>query len=755
MFSALVSCLWAGFYDADSVRRIDLYFAEAHWDEILDSLFARGQEERLLGTAVINGVRFESVGVRYKGHSSYNPSRPKNPLNIKLDCVKPDQLIEGHGTLRLANVYKDPSFVREVLSYEIARKYLPASRAGYINVYVNDTLIGLYTNCEDIDKLFMRRNFCCDENPRFKGQMIDGVPLCGWKYYGTDTLPYKQYFERESDSGRQDWQELIQLFDTLNNFPEAIEEVLNLDRHLWMLAFDILLVNLDAPVNMPQNHYLYQDLAGRFNPIIWDLNECFGAFRDFVGAGQLTLAQMQRLPPFLRANDLEYPICSRIFCNPRYRRQLVAHMKTMIAENITNNWYLQRAYELQNLIDAHVLADRNKFYTYNDFLNNVTRTAGSGPLAIVGLTELMNTRSSWLMSQPEFQATAPTVIAFAPEPPAPAPNANVMFRVRVDDADSVFLNYRQKTATRFCRLAMYDDGAHGDSAAGDGIYGVGVRLGAGTVDYYFYAENNAAGTFLPARAEHQCFTLPVAGSIVINEFMGINDHTVPDPNGEYDDWIEIYNNTSRSISLDDYLLSNDSNYPAKWSFPDVRIPANGYLIVWADDEPNQPGIHANFRLAGSNGTLLLSDPDGILLDQVVYGQQTPDVSFGRYPNGSGTFTFMPATWGAENICFSSVRQEPVAVSQPLFLHAAPNPFAERTRLCYSLTKPSRVSLIVYDALGRRAAVVFQGVQGPGEHLTEFVPPRSVSGTGIWFACLRVGSDSKTDVIERIKLVGTR
>ncbi|MBM3314323.1 hypothetical protein FJY71_00580, partial [candidate division WOR-3 bacterium] len=120
---ALVLCcgaaLGAGFYDVEQVHDVRLSFAQPNWDEILDSLYAAGGAGRLTGGVTVDGVRFDSVGVRYKGYSSYNPSRRKNPFNIRLDEVRPGQNIEGHGTLRLANVYKDPSFVREVLSYEV------------------------------------------------------------------------------------------------------------------------------------------------------------------------------------------------------------------------------------------------------------------------------------------------------------------------------------------------------------------------------------------------------------------------------------------------------------------------------------------------------------------------------------------------------------------------------------------------------------------------------------------------------------
>ena len=72
-------------YDINTINVIELTFQESNWDYLLDQLYAAGDEERLMGTAVVNGIPFDSVGVRYKGNSSYSSRNTKNPLNIKLD----------------------------------------------------------------------------------------------------------------------------------------------------------------------------------------------------------------------------------------------------------------------------------------------------------------------------------------------------------------------------------------------------------------------------------------------------------------------------------------------------------------------------------------------------------------------------------------------------------------------------------------------------------------------------------------------
>ena len=72
--------------------------------------------------------------MRYKGFSSVSVNRVKNPFNIKLDYIIDGQDHQGIDKLKLSNVIQDPSFIREVLSYEISRKYMPSSEANFISL---------------------------------------------------------------------------------------------------------------------------------------------------------------------------------------------------------------------------------------------------------------------------------------------------------------------------------------------------------------------------------------------------------------------------------------------------------------------------------------------------------------------------------------------------------------------------------------------------------------------------------------------
>ena len=156
------------FYDVDNIREIKLYFTQPNWDHLLDSLYLDGLEERLLASVEIDGSMYDSIGVRYKGFSSVSINTVKNPFNIKLDYIDNNQNHEGFEKIKLSNVIKDPSFLREVLSYEIARDYIPSPRANFANVYVNDSLWGLYVNVEAINDKFTNKHFSTVNSPLFK-----------------------------------------------------------------------------------------------------------------------------------------------------------------------------------------------------------------------------------------------------------------------------------------------------------------------------------------------------------------------------------------------------------------------------------------------------------------------------------------------------------------------------------------------------------------------------------------------------------
>jgi hypothetical protein len=141
----------------------------------------------------------------------------------------------------------------------------------------------------------------------------------------------------------------------------------------------------------------------------------------------------------------------------------------------------------------------------------------------------------------------------------------------------------------------------------------------------------------------------VHSAVVINEFMPVNSTTVADNYGEYDDWIELFNLSSSTIDLSGYYLSDTHKKPSKWRIPNgTSITGKGYLIIWADGDTTQFGLHANFKLSSEGEEVLLTKPDLTITDNVSFAAPAGELSYSRVPNGTGTFKWKNPTFNKSN-----------------------------------------------------------------------------------------------------------
>jgi hypothetical protein len=140
--------------------------------------------------------------------------------------------------------------------------------------------------------------------------------------------------------------------------------------------------------------------------------------------------------------------------------------------------------------------------------------------------------------------------------------------------------------------------------------------------------------------------------LVINEFMASSDSLsgVQEPDGGTPDWIELYNNTSTDITIDKHFyLSDDKDFPKKWNFPEeVTITGDSYLIIWADKDVHQQGIHTGFKIAKDGGDLLMTYEDLTEIQNISYGNQILNKGYARFPNGTGDFVIQEHSFNANN-----------------------------------------------------------------------------------------------------------
>lgn len=139
--------------------------------------------------------------------------------------------------------------------------------------------------------------------------------------------------------------------------------------------------------------------------------------------------------------------------------------------------------------------------------------------------------------------------------------------------------------------------------------------------------------------------------IIINEFLASNSTGLQDIDGDYSDWIELYNPGSEIINLRGWRLTDTESKPAKWIFSSVTISPGQFLLVFASGKDRNVGVselHTNFNLSKEGEYLALFEPDGTVADVYApaFPPQEDDISYGYY-QGQITYFEIP-TPGTEN-----------------------------------------------------------------------------------------------------------
>lgn len=678
------------FYDQNVIQKIEIQFTQTNWDYQLDTAKAGAEGYIMAASVTINGVYFDSVGVKYKGNSSYNPTYIKNPLHIELDGFK-NQSYLGIKDIKLGNNYADPSMIREVLGYDILKNYMHCPQANFAKVYINGAYNGVYSNAESIDKQFYAKHYYSSGNTAVKCNPVinpSSNTKSNLKHFTTgDSSNYYNYYEIKSKYG---WNNLRALADTVTNYQSKISSNIDMDRAIWMLAFNNVMVNLDSYSGaFCQNYYLYKDNSKHYNPTIWDLNMCFGGF-PYLGVSNSSLAQLsitnlQQLPITIHATDVYWPLINSINSNAQYKRMLVAHMRTITKEFIANSNYITRTNQFQTLIDTSVLSDNNKFYTYSQFQNGLTTNVSVGSYSVPGISNLMASRASYLSATPDFTYTTPSIST--PTLSNSSPNYNstvtVISEVLNTNSTAVYLGYRYNITDKFTRVLMYDDGLHNDDVSGDNIYGIDIPVLSGKIQYYIYAENNNAGMFSPERSEHEYYsinasaTTPSMGDLVINEFLAYNTLLEKDEYSDREDWIELLNTSNVLLDLSNVYLSDNALLPMKWKFPSgTTVNPNSYIMIWADDDSAQVINHTNFVLNNSGEKIILS-VGATIIDSITFGAQGANITVGRCPNGTGSFGSLASSSFNEGNCTVGLYENIMSHNE---INVNPNPATDEFTL---------------------------------------------------------------------------
>lgn len=131
------------------------------------------------------------------------------------------------------------------------------------------------------------------------------------------------------------------------------------------------------------------------------------------------------------------------------------------------------------------------------------------------------------------------------------------------------------------------------------------------------------------------FNFCYSQDIVINEIMTKNSNTIVDDFGKYSDWVEIYNNSTQSVNINQWYLSDNEEELNKWQFPDTTIQPNGFLVVFCSDQDTLAAyLHTNFKLDSDGDHIILSDENENIVDHFTPVNLDIDISYGRKTDGN-------------------------------------------------------------------------------------------------------------------------
>lgn len=660
-----VSVCGDDFYDEATLYTLELQFEQTDWWAQLEANY--NAQENILATLTMDGVTYEDVGVRFRGNTSYRRigDSQKKSFNIEIDYTHEDQDLMGYETLNLINCMDDPTFMREVLYSNTCRQQVPSAKANFVKLTINGENWGIYANIQQLNGEFIRDWFPSNDGSRWRAQgsgggggtrppggrrnapaegdittmeggggVSSGVAALTWQ--GNDPNTYAAVYELKNTKLDDPWAGLMQACDVLNNtpldeLPAVLDPVLNVDRALWLCAFEIIFHDDDGYVHKRGSDYglYYEPEHNRLHLMQYDGNSCM---RNANNNWSL----------FYREDDAVVPLMNRLLALPQYRQRYLAHVRTILESYLTEENLYPTIDAYQALIEAEVELDDKKLESTTAFINGVPT-----------LKQFIQTRRTNLLAHEEVDVPTPMISSVKTETTQVGDDQALSVTVTVENNVPVALVqlYIADTTYGPFQSQVMESVSDTDYKLNTDAYPPGT-----TLRYYIEvvaADSVGTRTFSPPGAEHDVYTATtsypaaLSSAVIINELMAKNDAALADPQGDYDDWLELYNISSNVVDLTGMYLSDNPENPLKWQFPDnTTLNPGAYLIVWADEDgEDEDGLHTNFKLSADGETVRLYDSDerdNLILDSVTFTALETDQSFGRLPNGSGDFQILDA-----------------------------------------------------------------------------------------------------------------
>lgn len=352
------------------VHTVDLAFTQPAWWDTLVANWGEGFEEYIPATVTVDGVVYDSVGVRMKGNSSFQHPNDKKPFRLSFDEYHGAQRIDGLKGLHLDNGWEDPTLLREKLHLDFLREAgVAAPRGDFAWLSLNGQPWGLYGLVEHVDKTFLGTRFGSKNGEFYKAADGDGaLGPSDFAWYGPGSTPYESRYELKSDPAPDTWTDLVALLDTLAHAPDAgaaLPAMIDLPRFWRAMAADNLLGNLDAYAGSCHNFYAYFEPAtARMQWIVWDVGLSLGAYA-------IPALEPEALPLAFVGDPLKQPLLGRMFADTSLRRGYLEAYRGLRDAHFDAERLAARVDTLATLVRPWVAADTRRMYTLAQFETNL------------------------------------------------------------------------------------------------------------------------------------------------------------------------------------------------------------------------------------------------------------------------------------------------------------------------------------------------------------------------------------------------
>ncbi len=374
-----------------------------------------------------------TVGFRIRGNTSRLSC--KKSFKISFNEFVPGRRFHGLRKFNLNGEHNDPGIMRTRISLGLFKEFgVPSSRSSHCKLFINDEFRGVYIHVEEVDNTFTKSRFGNSGGNLFKCLWVGEPADLTWRADGRyDLVGGGRTYELLNNESNPDFSDLAHFIDVLNNtpdesFPQAIEQVFNVDSFLKWMAVSVQNGSWDDYLYNANNYFLYHNQeTGRFEFIPYDYDNTFGISwedRDWTS----------RDVYHFHKNGSPRPLAERILAHEAYKDRYSWHLDTFV----TNHYSIEKIKPVMDrlrLLIRQAAADdtyRSCDYgwTIQDFDRSFTEALGGH--VRWGFEPFIQLRAASTISQIQTYAT-PTPTPTPSPTPTSTPSCSVPVTIVINE----------------------------------------------------------------------------------------------------------------------------------------------------------------------------------------------------------------------------------------------------------------------------------------------------------------------------------